>query len=741
MLIEVNGMLYRFVNAGAFSMRSLPQFPSLSLFACGLLASPLAGASDAATTLDAVVVTGAKSVTAQSPATASRLGLTLRETPAVLDVLDQTAMLARGVRTSIEAFNATPGVVSANLASAPGSLSMRGFTGGAIALLFDGVRQTAGPIVTREFDAWGFERIEVLKGPASVMFGEGALAGAVNLVPKKPHLDAAAFAGLASIGSFDAARLAIDANQPLGPHAGLRLIASGQRSDGHIDGAASDIAAATLAFAWQPNDALRVDVAVDHLEDDYTTSTWGTPLLPLAVARQPTRLLASADGRVLDRALREVNFNVGDGVQDSDTDWLRTRVEWRINDTWRLTNEASYYDGERRWLNAETYTFNATRNALDRGSSRIEHDHQFWVERVALAADTRLGGLRNRFSVGAEFSVNDFTNIRQFGTATTVDLRALVRGSFPTGAEAGTPTVFDSEVKVASVFIEDALNLSDRWLLVGGARYERIELDRQINRRSPTPQRFGREYTPLSWRLGSVFDLSPTTQLYAQASSASAPVGSMLIMSLTNSRFDLTSGEAFDAGVRRSLLDGRVDLTLAGYWIRQEDIVTRDPRNASIAVQGGTQSSRGLEASLAARVSERLRVDASVAALDARFDRLREAGNADRSGNTPPMVPELVAQVFTSYTAETLPLTFSGSVRHVGRFYTDNANAIRVSERSVFDAAVSWRLPEGVLRNSELTLRGRNLTDALYAEWSGGAADQLVLGAPRSLELEWRVAL
>lgn len=507
-------------------MRSLSHFP-LSLFACGLLAAPLAVASDA-TTLDAVVVTGGRA-SPPAPQTASRLGLSPRETPAVLDVLDQETLLARGVRTSIEAFNAAPGVSSANLPSAPGSLSMRGFTGGAIALLFDGVRQTAGPLVTREFDAWAFERIEVLKGPASVMYGEGALAGAVNLVPKKPRLEAPAFAGLASLGSFDARRVAIDANQPIGPHAGLRLVASAQRSDGHVDGAASEIAAGTLAFAWQPSDALRVDVAVDHLEDDYDTSTWGTPLVPRAFAREPSGLVSSADGRVIDRALRERNFNVEDGLQDSDTDWLRTRVEWRINDTWRLTNEASYYDGERRWRNAETYTFNAAREHFDRGSSRIEHDHQFWVERIALAADSRIGGLRNRFSVGAEYSVNDFTNIRQFGTATPVEWRTPVRGSFPSGAAAGTPTVFDSQVTVASLFFEDALNLSDRWLLVGGARYDRIELDRQINRRTPAAQTFGREYTPLSWRLGTVFDLGPTTQLYAQASRASAPVGSMLI--------------------------------------------------------------------------------------------------------------------------------------------------------------------------------------------------------------------
>ncbi len=65
---------------------------------------------------------------------------------------------------------------------------MRGFTSGAVSLLYDGVRQTTSSLVSRNLDSWSFERIEVLKGPASVLYGEGALGGTVNLVPKTPSI-------------------------------------------------------------------------------------------------------------------------------------------------------------------------------------------------------------------------------------------------------------------------------------------------------------------------------------------------------------------------------------------------------------------------------------------------------------------------------------------------------------------------------------------------------------------------
>ena len=82
------------------------------------------------------------------------------------------------------------------------------------------------------------------------------------------------------------------------------------------------------------------------------------------------------------------------------------------------------------------------------------------------------------------------------------------------------------------------------------------------------------------------------------------------------------------------------------------------------------------------------------------------------------------------YSLRAAPLTFGATVRHDGDFYTSNANTYRVAARTVVDAQVSWRAPFG-----RLTLRGRNLFDALYADWSGYGATQVYLGAPRSVDL------
>jgi iron complex outermembrane recepter protein len=703
----------------------------------------IAGASTAAaeSTSDPEVVISSEAERSllldSASSTGTRLGLTVRETPAIVDILTQAQLHERGARTSIEALNNAPGVTAANVPGSPGITSLRGFSGNAISLLYDGMRQTTSTMIGRNVDSWSLERIEVLKGPASVLYGEGALAGAINLVPKQPRLGSTDASGLVSYGSFDTSRVAGDVNVPLGSTAALRALASALRTSGHIDRNDSEIAAGTLAFLWQPVDRLTFDLAVDAYRDDYETAYWGTPLVAASSAQRPSGIVRTTNGLVLDRALREANFNVADGLMDSRTTWSRSRIGWKINDTWKLTNELSYYDSERRWRNAEVYSFNAGTGLLSRSTVAIEHDHQFWLERATIFSDASLWGTRNRFALGVEIHANDFFNPRRFGSTTAVDPYAPVPGSFPqvddsaTFPGAGNRANFTTDIKVASVFVEEAANLTSRWLVIGGVRYEEIEVDRSIDDLNANSQlSFSRKYTPASWRVGSVYDVAPATQLFAQYSSAVAPVGTVLLLSQANARFSLTKGESVEVGLKSSFWDQRADLTLSGYWIRQDDIVTRDPLNSNITIQGGSQSSRGAEVSTSVSVTRALRIDASVAVLNARFDELIEAGGANRTGNTPPNVPENVAQLFAVYRLRDWPLTLSGGVRRSGYFFTDNANTIRVAGHTLADAAISYQAPFG-----EVTLRGRNLFDELYAEWAGASVTQMLLGARRSVDL------
>lgn len=607
---------------------------------------------------EAVSVAGAmRSASLDTPTgAASRLGLTMRETPATLEVVTFEEAQSRGLATATEALARVPGVVAANL-PATFATSMRGFTAAAISTLFDGTRSTTSSMVMRNFDSWNFERIEVLKGPASVLYGEGALAGAVNFVTKRPDFARRASEALMSFGSLHNARAAIGTTGPIGDgtRAAYRLDGVFSGGGGWVDDTGTTTLNVSGGIDVKLTSSVTLSVSVDHFRDDYATSYWGTPLVPPSVARDASDVVDDSRGLVLDRAMRTVNYEVADAINRTHATWLRGRLDWRLGANWRLSNETFGYAALREWQDADTFGFDRAAGLVTRAATGITHDHDFYGNRLTLSSDGRLAGRRNRFTAGVEATRNTFFMPRRFGTTTSVDPFAPQRGTYPAETPehfpgAGSLVDFDTTLTVASVFAEDAFSVLPRATIVAGGRLDVFDVDRRVNDRTTgSRSAFGRTFTPASGRIGVVIDALDRTQVFAQVTSAVAPVSTVPIISVTNSRFDLTTGRSWEAGVKSTLAGGRLEFTTAAFHIAQDDILTRDPDNPNITVQGGRQSSRGVEVAASVIPIPALRIDASASIMRARFDELFEAGGANRAGNVPVNVPERTASVWATY--------------------------------------------------------------------------------------------
>lgn len=116
--------------------------------------------------------------------------------------------------------------------------------------------------------------------------------------------------------------------------------------------------------------------------------------------------------------------------------------------------------------------------------------------------------------------------------------------------------------------------------------------------------------------------------------------------------------------------------------------------------------------------------------VDAQYEDLVEAGGADRSGNHPVNVPRTTANAALFYRFQPVPVTIGAYVKHSSGFYTDTANTYFVEGYTTLDASISYEM-----KNATLTLRGRNLTDRFYGEYSGYSSTQIYIGAPRSADL------
>ena len=685
--------------------------------------------------------------------TGSRLGLSVRETPATVETLTQANMQVQGLRTAREAFNSVVGAVAGNVPGNPAVVTLRGFSGGAVSILQDGVRISTSTVVQRDTNVWHFDRIEVIKGPASVLYGEGALAGVINKVTRKPTFDGDHLDGLLSVGSFDTVTAASGVNLKLSDSVAIRADASYMHSASlyDVDDNETRSTGLTGSILFKPSSDLSMLLAVDHYEDRYDSSYQGLPFVSAAVARDPSDALRSENGMVLDKALRHRNYNPYGAHSGARDTTLRSRIDYAIGGGWSIANDFTWYHARRDFVLSGDQTFTAPTAAFPNGSfarsvQRIYHDHRFWNERLVIANDNVVAGLRNRFSLGAEYNDTNFVNPRQQspvgGNAAVrianVDPLAPIVGAFPTSdaAYSTTNVVYDSKLKTASVSAEDALNLTPSWLLVSGARYDHIDLTRVITnlnangavtRGTPT-------YDPFSWRIGTTYDLTPGITVYGQYTTAVTPVSSILLQSIVNTTYKLTKGRSYEVGFKASAFAKRLTMTGSAYRIEQSNILTRDPNNPQQAIQGGEQSSQGVELNIGAAVTDALSVSAGAAYTDAQYDQLSEliaGARIDRAGNQPINTPSTTVSGSALYTIKAIPVTIGGFVRHVSGFYTDTANTYFVRGHTTVDASISYQ----VAPQASVSIRGRNLTDAFYGEYSGYPTTNVYIGAPRSVEI------
>lgn len=688
------------------------RFPSPSQLSIAVLAAlATMGSACADTQLVPVEVTAEREASSlgldQASTTGSRTGVTVRELPASIESVDSATIQERGDYTIMDAITRATGVSGVGSGgNGTMSFSTRGFSGtNSVGLAEDGMRLSTGA-GTQNYpnDSWGYERIEVLRGPASVVYGSGTVGATINAVRKAPSRTASAEA-LFGIGTDGTGRIGLGGTGALGEIASFRVDAYGHTTDGQRDLGNASGSKLLTTLRLQPSSDLRFELLADYSKQN-PERYWGTP---------------NDKGRIVS-SLRNENYNVSDAIIGYEDKRLRGRVEWQANDWLTLRDEVYYFEANRHWKNVEQYSLNAAAGTVDR-SDYLEIRHNMDQTGNRLEAGIRTE--RHRGVIGWEVARVNFrhSNNSPYGGASTVSAGNPAHGAW----SSPDPTLakFDTRSTLQALYAEDAWQFANQWLLMAGIRHDVADVSRDelVNGTD-----FDKTLRGNAWRLGLTYQLSPATSLYAQASTGHDPVTSIITMNLSNSNFTLTKGKQVETGIKQSLGNGLGEWTAALFRIDKDDIITRDPVNPALSVQGGSQHSQGIELSAALTPWKNWRFEGNFTVLRARYDELLEAGGVDRSGKRPTGVPEQVANLWAHHRLGPVLASLGG--RYVGKRYADNANSVVLPAYSVVDAALAWTYDQ----RTTLRLLGRNLTDKVYATTSYGS-QQFVLGQGRSFEL------
>lgn len=642
---------------------------------------------------------------------ASRLGLSAQELPASVESLSATSIEARGDVLLKDAVTRTTGLTDI---SSPGNgiaYAARGFSGNsAIAILENGQRPQVGSgTATYPSDPWGYEYIEVLRGPGSVIHGSGTTGATINAVRKAPAR-ASAVEAMAGIGAGRALRGGVGASGALGQGGAFRVDASAGRSDGLIErgDARNGKLLTSAAFALSP--ALDLELQLDHAQQK-PQRYFGTPLV---------------DG-TLAGALRRQNYNVEDATISFKDDKALARLSWRVTPALTVSDELAYMKARRQWRNVESYFYDTQARLVERSDYiAIGHDQ----EQAGNRLEARWNAGANRLVAGWEAATINFThtNNAPYGGASSVAPTGFTPGRFDS-PDPLRPN-FTTDTVSNALYAEDAYRFSARLLLLAGLRHDRYKVERSSLLGAAA---FGATLQSTAARLGLTWTLAPDTSVYGQFSSGSDPVTSLLSLNLANSRYKLTRSRQLETGLKQSLAGGKAEWTAALYRIRKDDIITRDPSNPALSIQGGSQSSRGAEVSASVALAPAWRLEANAVWTDASFDQLIESGNLSRAGKRPSNTPEASANLWLSYRAG--GWRAGAGARYVGERFIDNANVQALPAYTTLDASMGWQASRHVL----VQLNLRNLADKLYASTSYGSS-QYLLGERRHAELtlQWR---
>lgn len=665
-----------------------------------------------------VVGTGAASLAAPAQ-TGSRLGLTPLETPASVSVMSGDAVRDRGDRTIEEAKGRAVGVTMQNNPGNGGNgLASRGFVDtGSVMQLFDGVQMLVGAAtVTFPFDPWTVDRIEVLGGPASVLYGNGAIGGVVNIVPRKPNRVSREGAIRLAGGSFNTWRGAVDAAGPINSTTAYRLDVSGNRSGGWLKGTETSSVALSASLRHQFTPTLALSVSEDfgyQRPGEY----FGTPTI---------------DGAV-DESRRTVNYNVTDAEIWYRDSWTQVKIEWQPSPGVRVRSDVHLMATGRHWRDVEEYVYNSRTDQIDRDSyfEAFQKQRQYG-DRTEAAFSSRPFGRSNTLSAGLDYNFVSFThtNNAPFGGSSVTTLDNATPGTFINVA--GTLPKYLTHTNQFAFFAEDRFAIASKLSLVGGLRWDRYGVERRNLLDDTTVDR---TFTPPSWRGGVVYSVKPGLSLYGQVATATDTFRNVISSNPAQLLWDPTTGRQVEGGVKQSLRDHHVEWTLAAYHIVKDKLVAPVPGQPGVTQQIGSQSSRGVEFTAAVMLAAGVRIDGNLAILDARYDDFGEnVGGVitPRTGNTPPSVPEQAGNLWVTWTAPR-GWQFRGGLRSVGKRFWNSANTTTLPGYTVVDAGIRKRLSSKLA----VDLQMFNLTDALYGTdvYFNGFAPQWMLGAPRSAEV------
>ncbi|PLY40150.1 TonB-dependent siderophore receptor [Janthinobacterium sp. ROICE36] len=615
-------------------------------------ASPLALA-DTVASPDVVTVNAERQHYRSLSATgATKTDALLMDLPQSVRVLTGELLRDAGVTTLAGALDLASGITRQSpLGGLWDSYAMRGFTGDpnfGSDYLVNGFSSSRGYNGMR--DGGNTQNVEVLKGPASALYGRGEPGGTVNITTRKPKF-APEYNVDVSLGSFRTRRAAVDLTGPLSDSLAYRLNAAHEEGHSFRDTLKVERSLFSPSFIWLAGEHTTVSYEIEAVRQ-----------------RAPfDRGVVAVHGQL---GLMPVSRFLGepdDGPMTVQSLGQQLFIHHALSDDWTLQAGASYRDSELTGYSTEANKLLADGRTLNRQRRYRDFSATDVSARVELLGKFKTGALAHEVLAGVDaYHFDDHrVQLRRNPTAANayaIDIFAPVYG----GKAAALALSIDTQEgqKARGLYLQDQIALGAHWKALVGVRHDSYTQD-VTNKRLNVSNR--QSLSATSPRAGLVYQPTKTWSLYASAAQGFRPNSGI---SIDNQAFPAERSRSYELGAK--LETGKLTGTLAVYDIRKRNVLTTNPVNTDFAIAAGEVGSRGLEFDVSGEVARGLRVSGAYAYTDAtvtRGDTTIVTGS--RFANVPRHSANLLAT--QQFALGTGTASVGGGVQYVGERLGDVA--------------------------------------------------------------------
>ena len=626
----------------------------------------------------------------------------LSETPRSISVVTAQRMKDQKSQTLTEVLGYVPGIFAPPFAagdSLAGDLFfIRGFnaTDYGYGLLRDGLRVQGNRYDTTT-EPYGLERVEVFRGPSSLLYGENAPGGLVNLVSKRPTAAPQGEVQL-SYGSNNRRQLGVDVSGPLTDNGNVlgRVVMLGRNSDTQTEHVPDDriYIAPSLTLNFDEFNTLTL---LANYQKDHTNMELGLPAAGT--------LLKNPNGKLSkDTMLGDPDWN----TFERETWSAGYEFSHSFNDDWQFRQNSRYMQS--RITRHETWPGNLNNGGFGSRLNVTAYDRfnkaMVYSLDNQLEGKFQLGELQNTVLFGGSFDRTSFNQDWNAGLVGPIDIYNPVYLRDPTTPIAVQNTLLEQQMKGVYAQIQSKY---DHWLFLLGGRQDWVDSD--FRDKVASAGNIGSEDKKFTYQGGVMYQFDNGLTPYVSYSTAFVPVQQI---SNSGRPLDPITSSQYEVGLKYEPVGWDTAFTASVYDLRKKDDTYFDATTSTYR-QVGESRSKGVELELNSNLTPNLNVTAAYTYTDARIT--KDAATSLVKDHQMTGVPRNQASVWAKYRfleSSLKGLYVGGGVRHFDSAFAYTAPSLYgkldAGDVTLVDAAIGYQID----RNWSVDLNAKNLFDKEY---------------------------